>query len=164
MRLLTVPCLSKSLKAVFSSARIVSGSGSWCGKFRLKTKICAVDMNMRGKFASGDFETFNTFTGTFCHVNLKTNTGKFWMFAVWSVKKKHKKKHYKHGISSVQCLICSMKCTCWDSRAFAGAGAVCNVHCAVCRVHWAACQRWRFSRWNRISQIKNLKKQLFKDE
>ena len=33
IRFLTVPCLSKSLKAVFSSARIVSGSGSWSDKF-----------------------------------------------------------------------------------------------------------------------------------
>ena len=32
-----------------------------------------------------------------------------------------------------------MKCTYSDSGAFAGAGAVRNVHCAVCRVQCAAC-------------------------
>ena len=34
------------------------------------------------------------------------------------------------------------------------AGAVHSVHCPICRVQCAACQRWRFSSWNRISQIK----------
>ena len=38
----------------------------------------------------------------------------------------------------------------------AGAGAVHSVQCAVCRVQCAACQRWRFSSWNRMSQIKIL--------
>ena len=34
--------------------------------------------------------------------------------------------------------MCSMKCTCSDSGAFAGgAGAMHNVHCAVCRVQSA---------------------------
>ena len=33
--------------------------------------------------------------------------------------------------------MCSLKCTCSDSGAFAGAGAVRNVHCGVCRVHCA---------------------------
>ena len=39
--------------------------------------------------------------------------------------------HYKHVVCSVQCSICSMKCTCSDSGAFAGAGEVRNVHCAL---------------------------------
>ena len=38
---------------------------------------------------------------------------------------------------SVHCSICSMQCTCSDSGAFAGAGAVRNVHCAVCSVQCA---------------------------
>ena len=39
--------------------------------------------------------------------------------------------------ANFECLKCSMssiKCTCSDSGAFAGAGAVRYVHCAVCRV------------------------------
>ena len=40
--------------------------------------------------------------------------------------------HYKPVKYSVKC---SMKCTCSDSGAFSGAGAVRYVHCAVCRVH-----------------------------
>ena len=57
---------------------------------------------------------------------------------------------------SVQFSLCSMKCACADSGAFAGAGAVRYVHCAVCRVQCAAYQRWRLSSWNKMSQIKML--------
>ena len=42
------------------------------------------------------------------------------------------KVQYKHVVCSVQCSICGIKCTCLDLGAFAGAGAVRNVHCAVC--------------------------------
>ena len=41
---------------------------------------------------------------------------------------------YKHVVCSVQSSMCIIKCTCSDSRAFADAGAVRNVHCAVCTV------------------------------
>ena len=43
---------------------------------------------------------------------------------------------YKHVVCSTQCSMCSMKCTCSDSGAFAGAGAVRNVQvqCAGCSV------------------------------
>ena len=44
---------------------------------------------------------------------------------------------YKPVLCSIQFLIGSMKCTCSDSGAFAGAGAVRNVHCALCRVQCA---------------------------
>ena len=44
---------------------------------------------------------------------------------------------YKPVLCSIQFSMCSMKCTCSDSGAFAGAGAVSNVHCAVCRVQCA---------------------------
>ena len=37
-------------------------------------------------------------------------------------------------VCSVQCSMCCIKCTCSDSGAFAGSGAVRNVHCAVCSV------------------------------
>ena len=40
-------------------------------------------------------------------------------------------------VCSVQCSICSKKCTCSDSGALTGAGAVRDVHCAVCKVHTA---------------------------
>ena len=42
---------------------------------------------------------------------------------------------------NVQCSTLSIKCTCADLVAFAGAGEVFNVHFAVCRVQCAACQR-----------------------
>ena len=45
---------------------------------------------------------------------------------------------------TVQCAMCSMKCTPSDSEAFAGAGAVRNVHFTVCRVQCSACQRLKF--------------------
>ena len=44
---------------------------------------------------------------------------------------------FKPVLCSVQFSMCSMKCTCSDSGAFAGAVAVRNVHCAVCRVQYA---------------------------
>ena len=66
---------------------------------------------------------------------------KFWIFSVWSDKLS------KWSINM---------CTCSDSGAFAGAGAVRNVHCAVCRVQCAACQRWKFSSWKKMSQSKIL--------
>ena len=39
-------------------------------------------------------------------------------------------------VCSVECSMCSMKCTCSDSGAFSGSGTgtVRNVHCAGCRV------------------------------
>ena len=37
-------------------------------------------------------------------------------------------------VSSVQFAMCNMKFSCFNSRAFTGAGAVRNVHCSVCRV------------------------------
>ena len=40
------------------------------------------------------------------------------------------------AVYSFQCIL-YIKCTCSDSGAFAGAGAVRNVHCAVCRVQCA---------------------------
>ena len=42
--------------------------------------------------------------------------------------------HYMHVVCSVQCSICSRECTCSDSGAFAGSGAVCSVQCAGCSV------------------------------
>ena len=35
---------------------------------------------------------------------------------------------------SVKCSMCRGKCTCENTGAFAGAGALCSVHCAMCSV------------------------------
>ena len=45
---------------------------------------------------------------------------------------------YKRVVFSVQCLVCSMKCTGAGEGAGADAGALCSVHCAVCSLQFAA--------------------------
>ena len=44
---------------------------------------------------------------------------------------------FKHVVCSVEWSVCSMKCTGAGTSAYAGAGAVCSVHCAVCSVQCA---------------------------
>ena len=88
------------------------------------TKWRSVKINIiNQKFNLADYFSLNQ--GFFHHVNLETNTGKLWMFAVWS------DEFAKCTINmwcagSVQCSICSMKCTCSDlprgGNSFPGAG------------------------------------------
>ena len=44
---------------------------------------------------------------------------------------------FKHVVCSVECSVCSMKCTVAGTSSWAGADAVSSAHCEVCSVQCA---------------------------
>ena len=67
---------------------------------------------------------------TFCHVYLEYNSGKFWMFAVWS------DKFAKCSIKAM-CAVWSVKCVVWSVQVQVQVQVQCvvyTVQCAVCSV------------------------------
>ena len=84
------------------------------------------------------------------NVNLECGSGKFCMFSVWSHKCVAFSISIWRAVNSVQCVVCVNRCRC---KCFCRCRCRAYINHSVSRVQCAACQRWRFSSWNRISQI-----------
>ena len=72
--------------------------------------------------------------GTFRHINLETNTGKFWMFAVWSDKFAKWTINMWCAVYSVQYVVWSVHIQIQGHLQVLGAVCRCWVQCAGCSV------------------------------